>query len=309
MQDLEEQAVGEESRSHNDFLSACQVILYNSPPHLKGTLATSYHIPLGHTPLLPPLVQPQKTSPMEEQPTTAASPTPAPKQSLRPKRRHPLPDPVESMLMGGTTPKATLGGPPSPKRQETPPWFKTLKPSHPKAFSQDSNMVKEAGREFFLKHSYDFTRDRACDLSRTFKQLAASANLLGTSIHEIQSSWTGPKELKQANYALQSLPKGLKFLCLVPPSESPKVMGLMGIHDPDALCHFGGITYCPWCGKEGQNEGTMVNHLQTIHYRLCLVCTRCYGCLSTMSDTLHCHGQHDCCQHGESIPPKSVPSE
>ena len=47
--------------------------------------------------------------------------------------------------------------------------------------------------------------------------MATSANLLGTSIHEIQASWTGPKELKQANYALQSLPKGLKFLHVVPP--------------------------------------------------------------------------------------------
>ena len=37
--------------------------------------------------------------------------------------------------------------------------------------------------------------------------------------------------------------------------ESPKVMGLMGIHDPDALQHFARFTYCPWCGKEGQNEG------------------------------------------------------
>ena len=34
MQDLEEQAMGEESRSHNDFLSACQVLLYSSPPPL-----------------------------------------------------------------------------------------------------------------------------------------------------------------------------------------------------------------------------------------------------------------------------------
>ena len=32
MWDLEEQAFGEESRSHNDFLSTSQVILYNSPP-------------------------------------------------------------------------------------------------------------------------------------------------------------------------------------------------------------------------------------------------------------------------------------
>ena len=122
-------------------------------------------------------------------------------------------------------------------------------------------MVKEARREFFSKHSYDFTTDVTNNLSRTFRWLAVSTDPLGTSIYEIQSSWTGPKELKQANYALQSLPKDLKFLCVLPPSESPKVMGLMGIHDPDALCHFGSITYCPWDGKESQNKGTMVNHL------------------------------------------------
>ena len=86
MQDLEEQAIREESRSCNNFLSACQVVLYHSPPQLKGALATSYHILLGQMPPLPPLIPPQKTSPMEEQPTTATSPTPAPKQSPRPKR-------------------------------------------------------------------------------------------------------------------------------------------------------------------------------------------------------------------------------
>ena len=52
MQDLEEQAIREESRSRNDFLSACQVVLYHSLPQLKGALATSYHILLlGQTPL------------------------------------------------------------------------------------------------------------------------------------------------------------------------------------------------------------------------------------------------------------------
>ena len=91
--------------------------------------------------------------------------------------------------------------------------------------------------------------------------MATEAGLLNTSIYEIQEFWTGPEELKWANYILQSLPKGLTFLLAVPPSKSPKVMGLEGIHDPDALCCFGGATYCPWCGKEGQNEGTMVSHL------------------------------------------------
>ena len=68
-------------------------------------------------------------------------------------------------------------------------------------------MVKEARREVFLKHSYDFTTDGTHDLNGTFRQLAASTNLLVTSIYEIQSSWTEPEELKQADYALQSLPK------------------------------------------------------------------------------------------------------
>ena len=79
MQDLEEQAMVEDSRSHNDFLSACQVVLYNSLPQLKGALATSYYLLLEQTPLSPPLVLPKKTSPKEEQPTAATSPSPVPK--------------------------------------------------------------------------------------------------------------------------------------------------------------------------------------------------------------------------------------
>ena len=136
-----------------------------------------------------------------------------------------------------------------------------------------------------------------------------SADLLGTSIHEIQASWTGPNELKQANYALRSLPKGLKFLHVVPPSKSPKVMGLVGILDPDALCHFSGIIHYPWCGKEGQNKGTMVNHLHTVHYRLGLVCNRCHDYPSITSKTLCHHSWQDYCQPGENNPNESVPSK
>ena len=115
MWDLEEQVIQEESRSQADFLSTSQVALYTSPPGLKSILATSYHILLGQTPPSPPLALQQRTSLVEEQPTSAA-PTPASKQSPRLKRWHPSPDPVESMPLGRTTPKATLGGPPSSKR-------------------------------------------------------------------------------------------------------------------------------------------------------------------------------------------------
>ena len=81
---------------------------------------------------------------------------------------------------------------------------------------------------------------------------------------------------------------------MVPTMESPEVMGLMGIHDPDALWHYAGYTYCPWCGKEGQNEGTVVNHLRTTHYRLGLVCNQCFGCPTVMSDSLCWHGLQNC---------------
>ena len=57
---------------------------------------------------------------MEEQPTAAVSPTPPPKQSPRPKRQHPLPDPMESMPIGGATQKATSGGPPQPQEVRNP---------------------------------------------------------------------------------------------------------------------------------------------------------------------------------------------
>ena len=97
------------------------------------------------------------------------------------------------------------------------------------------------------------------DHSEISRQMTASTELLGTSIYEMQVVWTGPDELRQATYALRSLPKDLKFLCVVPPSEFLKVMGLVGIHAPDTLHPFNGMTHCPWCGKEGQNEGTVVN--------------------------------------------------
>ena len=206
------------------------------------------------------------------------------------------------MAIGGATPKTTSGGPPIPKRQEIPHWFTTLKPNCAKVFSQDSKMVREARREYISKHSFNFTLKGTHYLSGMFRHLAIKAGLLGTSYLQNTLDWA--RGTKQANYILLSLPKGLKFLWAVPPSESPKVMGLMGIHDPDALCQFGGVTYCLWCGKEGQNEGMVVNHLQTTHYWLDLVCDRCYSCPSTTSHTLHHHGQLNCCQLEEGVPSK-----
>ena len=47
MQELEEQALREEGKSHHDFLSTYQTALHHSPQPLKENLATSYHSLLG----------------------------------------------------------------------------------------------------------------------------------------------------------------------------------------------------------------------------------------------------------------------
>ena len=167
------------------------------------------------------------------------------------------------------------------------------------AFSQDTSLVRETREEYFKRHSSNFTMENTHDLSHVFWHMAKMAELLAPAIYEIKEVWKGLDELWQANYTLRTLLKGLKFLRVVPPLESPKVMGLMGIHDPEALCHFNGMTHCSWCRNEGQNEGTIVNQLQMVHYRLGLMCKKCYSYPSTSSDTLCCHGQQNCQPSGE----------
>ena len=228
------------------------------------------------------------------QPSATASPRPEPKQSPWPKRWHSSPDPQGDTSIDKTSPTALQEGLLSSKRRETADWFTSLKPSHADAFICDSNPVKEARLHYIATQPWDWIHGNTDNLSNIFKELAEGSNLLGKSIHELQLSWEGPEELKHANYSLHSLSKGLGSWRAVPTLESPKIMGLKGIHDPDALQHFTGYTYCPWCGKESQNEGTMVNHLRTVHYRLGIVCNLCYSCQTVTSDSLHRHGYHSC---------------
>ena len=138
-----------------------------------------------------------------------------------------------------------------------------------------------------------------------FQNMIESAGLLGSKIYEIQETWTGRHELEYANYALKTLPKGLKFFCSVCPSESLKVMGLTSIHHLDALCHFNRVTHCLWCRKEGQNEGTVINHFQMMHYKLGLVCKKCFCCPSVTSEAIWHHGWKSCQPSTEGGPDES----
>ena len=156
------------------------------------------------------------------------------------------------MSIDETSPTASQEGPSSFKRRETANWLASLKPSHTNAFSGDSDLVKEARSCYFSTHPWDWTNGNTDNLSDIFRELAEGADLLGKSIHELQPSWEGPEELKHANYSLHSLPKGLKFLRAVPALEYPKIMGLKGIHNADALQHFAGYTYCPGAARRAK---------------------------------------------------------
>ena len=81
--------------------------------------------------------------------------------------------------------------------------------------------------------------------------------------------------------------------------QSPKIMGLKGIHSPEALKCITGLSFCPWCRKEGQNEGTMLNHLHTRHYCLRLICKQCLLYLMTSFDAMwhHAQGSQSTCVH------------
>ena len=182
----------------------------------------------------------------------------------------------------------------SSKRGKTADWSSYLKPSHADAFSRDSGPVKEARAYYFTTHPWHWVHDNTDDLSDIFRELAQGTGLLGEAIFEIQQSWDGLEHLKHATYILRSLPKGLKFLRVVSTKESPKVMGLKRIHNPNAFWHFARYTYCPWCRKDGQNEGTIINHLRTVHYKLGLICDQCFCCPMVTLDTLCRHGHHTC---------------
>ena len=203
-------------------------------------------------------------------------------------------DAQEDMSMDEDFPTTSQEESSNSKKGKTANWLTSMRSKCTDPFSRDSDLVKEARAHYFTTNPWDWTHGDTEDLSNMFKGLTQEAGLLGESIFEIQQSWKGPEHLKQANYVFLTQPKGLKFLRVVSARESPKEMGLKGIHDPEALQHFAGFTYCPWCGKRGQNEGTIINHLRMAHYKLGLICDKCFGCPTTMSDTLHRHGHVTC---------------
>ena len=276
MRELEERALEAENKSCQDFLFVHMDILCQALPSLKENLHSTFNLLLGQSLFQPipftkvPMAEGQSAGNYLSQIRTQTVPMAEKTASFnRCMGRHVC----RQRFPCGLT-RRTIK---VQERERNADWFSSLKPSQADAFCQDSKLMKEARACYFATHPWDWVHDNMADLSDVFRELAQGAGLLGKSIHEIEVSWTGLPHLRHANFVLWSLPKGLKFLRVVSTKESPKVMGLEGIHDPDALRHFARYTYCPWCRKDGQNEGTIMNHLRTIHYKLGLVLLLSHG--------------------------------
>ena len=81
------------------------------------------------------------------------------------------------------------------------------------------------------------------------------AGLLGTDVYPVHDQWVGRKELHSIYHVIRGSAKDLHFFRMVVPLKSLKIMGLWGIHSPEALKQQAGLSFCPWCGKKGQNQG------------------------------------------------------
>ena len=294
MSELEEWALEAENRSWQDFLSDHLAVLCHAPPSLKEDLHFSYNILLGNSSSSLQSIPSARAPQAQGQPPVTTSPKSEPTWPPQSKRHHSSTDAQGDTSINENSPLTLQEGPSNSKRGKTTGWSSSLNPSHADTFSQNSGPIKEARECYFTTHPWDWAHDNTDDLSDIFRELAQGTGLVGEFIHEIQVSWNGLEELKHASYILRSLPKGLKFLRVVSAKKSPKIMGLKWIHDSNALQHFAGYTYCPWCSKDRHNKGTLINHLRTVHYKLGLVCDHCFRCPTVMLDTLCQHGCHTC---------------
>ena len=145
------------------------------------------------------------------------------------------------------------------KQKDKMPFKKSLKGDQWEAFAKDSDLVWQAREDYFRTNCPHFDHETLHDLSGVFMEMIMSVGLPDSKFTKSKRPGPGKKDLWYANDALKTLLKGLRFFHPISPSELPKVMDLEGIHHPDALHHFAGVTFCPWCGKEGPNEGTIVN--------------------------------------------------
>ena len=166
-----------------------------------------------------------------------------------------------------------------------------LKESHCKAFEKDSDLVWMTRQNYFKMHSPEFDHEGSHDLSHMFWEMATSTGLLDSDVHKVLDVWTGQKDLWATHQVAKTSLKDICFFQVVAPTESPKIMGLKGIHSPKGLKQQSGLLFCTRCGKEGQNKGMVANHLRTSHYCLGIIYGWCLEYFMTSANMMCQHVQ------------------
>ena len=282
MQEMQREAIEEEGRDCQSFLTACGVVLQVCPPEAHGVLMCPLQLLMGNMSLATLLTHSSQSSTAKRKP---APETPSPTA---------LAAPLSKQWWHSSGEEGT--GPATPPRELTHwKWregrsLTGLKENIQEAFCQDSNLVQVTRWRYSEVHNPTFDQEGSNNLSGLFQEMVTCANLLDSEIYKTQEARTSQRDLWYTNDALKVHWRVCSFFCPVSPLESLKVMDLQGIHYPKALCHHVELSYCPWCGKEGQNEGTVVNHLWTTHYKLGLVCSGCLCFPSITAEAIQHHG-------------------
>ena len=107
--------------------------------------------------------------------------------------------------------------------------------------------MKVARWAFYKTYQSNFKQEGSDDLSSMFWQIATSANLLGTKIHDVQEKWGGRRDLQATNWSAKSSSKDIQFFRIAAPNELPKIIGFEGIHLAKTLQWQSGLTFCLWC--------------------------------------------------------------
>ena len=257
------EAIGEEWKDCLSFLAAYGAALLASCPKDCRVLVTPFHLLLWNMPLSTLLnIPPSIYHSTWIFPTGSSFSAPiAPGPSAPSKWQHPSPIQTVFPPQSEATPRVAPEEPSHSKRRDEMPLHKALTGGQQEAFTRDSELVQKTREEHYKINCPHFDLQTSCNLMSIFQNMITSADLLGSQIYKIQESWEAQSELQYGNVALRASPKGLQIFHAISPSESSKVMGLAGVHNLNALHHFNGMTFCPWCRKEGQNKETIVNHL------------------------------------------------
>ena len=111
--------------------------------------------------------------------------------------------------------------PPHWKWKEGRSVVRPLKEYCQEAFSKESQLIRAARQGYYKTHQPNYECEGSYNLSSTFREMATSANLMGSEVHEV---WTSQKDLRATHCMAKTSPKGIHFFRVISPTNPPKIM-------------------------------------------------------------------------------------